>query len=89
MLPVPSKAASGATKIEKCYHVVRVDKLEALHLKVVRNVGEVELQALLFGIQIRAQDRIVEIALDEGIKRAGRDGQGFWFGPRTSARDCY
>ena len=51
-------------------------------LKNVWNVGEIEFQALLFGKQVRAQDRIVEIALDQRIEGASRNGQGFRLGHR-------
>src|SRR5580704_15929593 len=51
-------------------------------LKGVWNVGEIEFKALLFGKQVRAQDRIVEVTLDQRIEGASRDGQGFRFGHR-------
>jgi len=80
MLPFSSKASSGAAKLEKRRHVLRIDELEALNLKGVWNVGQIELKSLLLCVEIRAQDRVVDVTLDHRIECASRDGKGLRFG---------
>jgi hypothetical protein len=49
-------------------------------LKVVWDVGEIEFKPLFYRKQVRAQDRIVEVTLDERIKGASGNGEGFRLG---------
>src|ERR1700733_3028359 len=81
MLPSSfSEVSPGAAELEKRRHVLRIDQLEALNLKGVWNVGQIELESLLLRIEIRAQDRVVDVTLDHRIERSSRDGKGLRLG---------
>ncbi len=77
MFPVAAKPAPSAAKLEQRSHIIRVDELDASHLKVAWNVGEIELKTLLSRKQVRVQDRLIDVAFRERIERASGNRQGF------------
>jgi hypothetical protein len=73
MFPVAAKPAPSAAKLEQHSHIIRVDELDASHLKVAWNVGEIELKTLLSRKQVRVQDRLIDVAFRERIECASAD----------------